>query len=276
MAEVPYSGGSDHTVFQDPALGVPCPMLIQWPDRFYHSSHDTPDKSDPASLALAARCAATYAAFLAAAGAPEWTWLAGEIARRSRLRLLATLAQPEAARLAEAERLRAERALGSVLERGPLAAVRSSVAAERAALSAFFRREIAARLPASVRGRAADARAGSRRRAPARKPRATNAAARVPVRASGAPLHYQRWLLEGWTELGAERREAWLAAEAAGEALSSFHELAWSLADGRRTLDAIEQLVWLETGRQVPGALKRFFGWTAALGLSGWRGEGRA
>src|SRR5439155_1242169 len=62
MAEVPYSGGSDHAVLNDPQVFVPCPMLIQWPDRFYHSSHDTPDKTDPRSLELAVRCAATYAA----------------------------------------------------------------------------------------------------------------------------------------------------------------------------------------------------------------------
>src|SRR5439155_907415 len=66
MAEVPYSGGSDHAVLNDPQVFVPCPMLIQWPDRFYHSSHDTPDKTDPRSLELAVRCAATYAATLAA------------------------------------------------------------------------------------------------------------------------------------------------------------------------------------------------------------------
>src|SRR5439155_24348358 len=54
MAEVPYGGGSDHAVLVDPTIGVPCPMLIQWPDRFYHSALDTPDRCDPRSLALAA------------------------------------------------------------------------------------------------------------------------------------------------------------------------------------------------------------------------------
>src|SRR5262249_50892127 len=37
LADVPYSGGSDHALWLDPAAGVPCPMLIQWPDRYYHS-----------------------------------------------------------------------------------------------------------------------------------------------------------------------------------------------------------------------------------------------
>ncbi|HEY6865793.1 MAG TPA: DUF4910 domain-containing protein, partial [Candidatus Eisenbacteria bacterium] len=89
MAEVPFGGGSDHAVLVDPAIGVPCPMLIQWPDRFYHSSHDTPDKCDPDSLALAARCAATYAGFLATAGARERAWLLAATARGARRRLIA-------------------------------------------------------------------------------------------------------------------------------------------------------------------------------------------
>src|SRR5204863_223323 len=57
LAEVPYSGGSDHALWLDPSAGVPCPMLIQWPDRYYHSNLDTPERCDPDSLALAARAA---------------------------------------------------------------------------------------------------------------------------------------------------------------------------------------------------------------------------
>ena len=53
LADVPASGGSDHALWLDPSVGVPCPMLIQWPDRYYHTDHDTPDRCDPDSLALA-------------------------------------------------------------------------------------------------------------------------------------------------------------------------------------------------------------------------------
>lgn len=69
IAEVPYAGGSDHAVLVDPPAGVPCPMLIQWPDRYYHSSLDTPERCDPESLALAAGVAAAYALVLAEPGA---------------------------------------------------------------------------------------------------------------------------------------------------------------------------------------------------------------
>lgn len=76
----PFSGGSDHYILSDPTVGVPCPMLIQWPDKYYHTSEDTLDKVDPRMLARAAALTATYAYFLAAAGEREVVWLAGEMA----------------------------------------------------------------------------------------------------------------------------------------------------------------------------------------------------
>jgi len=38
----PFSGGSDHVILAD--LSIPTPMLIHWPDRYYHTSLDTLDK----------------------------------------------------------------------------------------------------------------------------------------------------------------------------------------------------------------------------------------
>ncbi len=46
----PYSAGSDHYMFIDGAIGVPSIMLNTWPDPFYHSSEDTPEKVDPTTL----------------------------------------------------------------------------------------------------------------------------------------------------------------------------------------------------------------------------------
>ncbi|MBN1660713.1 MAG: DUF4910 domain-containing protein [Anaerolineae bacterium] len=81
-AEVPFSGGSDHYVFADPTVGVPMPMLIQWPDRYYHTSADTPDRVDPQSLARAGTLAAAYAYWIASAGADEALWLGYEMTAR--------------------------------------------------------------------------------------------------------------------------------------------------------------------------------------------------
>lgn len=78
----PFNGGSDHYILSDPTVGVPCPMLIQWPDRFYHTSADMLDKVDPVQLARAARLAATYAHFLADAGPAEVGWIAAESVSR--------------------------------------------------------------------------------------------------------------------------------------------------------------------------------------------------
>jgi hypothetical protein len=82
-----FSGGSDHYIFSDPTVGVPMPMLIQWPDKFYHTSADTLDKVDPAMLARAGTLAAAYAFFVADAGEAEATWLAYEMQARFQMRL---------------------------------------------------------------------------------------------------------------------------------------------------------------------------------------------
>ncbi len=41
---VKLKSGSDHIVFEN--YGIPSPFIGQWPDRYYHTSEDTPDKCD--------------------------------------------------------------------------------------------------------------------------------------------------------------------------------------------------------------------------------------
>lgn len=98
-AEVPFSGGSDHYIMADPTVGVPCPMIIQWPDRFYHTSADTLERTDPAMMKRVALMAAAYGYFLASAGPAEVRWLAAEMTARFPAQLHAALsgaADPEA------------------------------------------------------------------------------------------------------------------------------------------------------------------------------------
>jgi len=83
----PFSGGSDHYILSDPNVGVPTPMLIQWPDKFYHTSEDTLDKVDPRMLAVLGGLAATYAYFVANAGRREAIWLGQEMVTRFRVQL---------------------------------------------------------------------------------------------------------------------------------------------------------------------------------------------
>lgn len=78
----PFSGGSDHYIWADPSVGVTCPMLIQWPDKFYHTSEDTLDKVDPKMLGVAGTIAASYLYIAATATSRDVGYLAGEMATR--------------------------------------------------------------------------------------------------------------------------------------------------------------------------------------------------
>ena len=62
-------------------------MLIQWPDKFYHTSHDTLDKISPHMLGVVGGLATLYAYFVANAGAREVRWLSQEMDARFRARL---------------------------------------------------------------------------------------------------------------------------------------------------------------------------------------------
>jgi hypothetical protein len=245
MAEVPFSGGSDHVPLVDPAVGVPCPMLIQWPDRYYHSSSDTPDRTDPRSLAHAARCAATYAAVIAGAigeGAEE---LIALTARGARIRLLGALGSAEPQQALARERLRGDRALASLARLG---VAESRIEAERRGLAAF-----------------ADAETG----APGAPPRFEHPlAAEIPRRRVAAPLHYQRFLLPGWSALPRAERETWRRLELDTRDGELLADLGWAACDGRRTLAEIAGLVWLETGQMAIDLLAESFAHAARLGLA--------
>ncbi|MCP4168147.1 MAG: DUF4910 domain-containing protein [Chloroflexi bacterium] len=86
-ASTGFSGGSDHMITSDPAVGIPTPMLIQWPDRFYHTTSDTLDNVDPKSLWRAGVVAGSYLYWLAQAGEREATWLGWELVSRYERRL---------------------------------------------------------------------------------------------------------------------------------------------------------------------------------------------
>lgn len=93
----PFSGGSDHYILSDPAVNIPCPMLIQWPDKYYHTSEDTIDKVDPQMLYRVGVMTATYAYFLATMGRRSATWMLGEVAARFTNRVAAYLQERLAA-----------------------------------------------------------------------------------------------------------------------------------------------------------------------------------
>ena len=84
----PFSGGSDHYVLSDPMVGVPTPMLIQWPDKFYHTSGDTPDRVSPDVLRRIVIVATAYTYTCALAREEEMVEVAALTGRGLRKRVI--------------------------------------------------------------------------------------------------------------------------------------------------------------------------------------------
>ncbi len=57
---LPYSRGSDHDIAV--AMGIPAGLVNEWPDRYYHTSLDSPENLSPANLASTARAVAAAVA----------------------------------------------------------------------------------------------------------------------------------------------------------------------------------------------------------------------
>jgi hypothetical protein len=264
--DVPYSGGSDHAVWLDPAVGVPCPMLIQWPDRYYHSSLDTPDRCDPESLAHAARSAASYAAFLATAGGAEVRLLAGMLERAARREMLAALEAAQPVRAVRAARHRAQRALATLgrfmigeVPGGPLEReIASAVADAAEEVEGVYEAEIASEIPS----------AGV---AVARAPGGD----RIPVRSQVAPIVLMRPLQSGWNDLPTSLRERGEAFDRDVPGGTTTLDLAWYACDGLRDLRAIAELLADEGADVEVGLLEGYFDFTSELGASTWRESGR-
>ncbi len=87
-ALTPFTGGSDHSALSDPAVGIPSPMIIQWPDRFYHTDQDTIDKVDPEMLKTAGVLASTAAYFTADVDAEMADWLLSELMADSKIKAI--------------------------------------------------------------------------------------------------------------------------------------------------------------------------------------------
>jgi hypothetical protein len=77
-----FAGGSDHVVFNDGGVRVPAVTFNCWPDMWYHTNRDTPDKSDPTQLKRAAFIGTAAAAFLVNAGPEEVRIMAAETSSR--------------------------------------------------------------------------------------------------------------------------------------------------------------------------------------------------
>ncbi|MCX6560765.1 MAG: M28 family peptidase [Candidatus Aminicenantes bacterium] len=82
-----HFGSSDHEVFNDWGVGVPGVVLNTWPDQWYHTSEDRPDKLDPTQLKRAVIITAAAAYTIAAADDAMAGRIAAEIVSNAAARI---------------------------------------------------------------------------------------------------------------------------------------------------------------------------------------------
>jgi len=273
-AVIPFSGGSDHYILSDPSVGVPTPMIIQWPDKFYHTSEDTPDKVDPAMLGRVGSLAATYAYFLANAGQNETAWLGYEMVARFKRNLVqlvqekvtertegrgtVTLLRKKVAYLVERER----QALASLKRLSPEIAVDGW----QEEVAEFAERESARgeeAIGAWAEGRdLAELPEASKRELDAWEEKAARI---VPQRLYRGPVSLRSYLL---SQLGEEEREqVWQLRKEHKKGFFTLPTLAVYWTDGKRTLLEIADLIELETGQRDVELLVEYFQTLAKLNL---------
>lgn len=258
----PYSNGSDHYILGDPSVGIPAPLLIEWPDRFYHTTADTLDKLSPLALHRSGALAGTYAYFIANAGDRASAWLAREMTTRFEVRLARELQSAMTARL------------GGAAPEGPAWAQRVAFRLDRqeAALESLRRLDQGFdALPWRAVAQSISAAAWQRVRAILDDWHAADAstldaaqARLIPVRRYRGPLNLRPHLRRLPV---AEREAAWsmLRQHSAFAELPADVALYW--ADGQRTLAQILDLVELEVGVRDPAGMANYFTLLARLGL---------
>jgi aminopeptidase YwaD len=263
-ALIPFSGGSDHYIFSDPSVGVPMPMLIQWPDKFYHTTADTLDKVDPAMLDKVCVLAAAYTYWLAHAGAPGIRWLASEMSARFRQRVIRMVqgALTDAGEENDGpDRDTVDRRLDYQVDR------------HRKALASLTR--LASINVSSWQASDADFAGAEFARAAGLLPQGQNhveeskgnelAARLVPRRLFRGPLS-----VEGYTSrLNEAGRDEWweLEQRVREKASRAVPDLAQYWCDGRRTVEEIGRQIALETGLETIPLLVEYFHFVERLGL---------
>lgn len=82
----PFSGGSDHVMFNDSAFAIPTPMLGHG-DVFHHTTLDTPDKCDPTEMKRIISLALAATIFIANADDEDALKLAREVCAQADIRI---------------------------------------------------------------------------------------------------------------------------------------------------------------------------------------------
>ncbi|MBI2223178.1 MAG: DUF4910 domain-containing protein [Acidobacteria bacterium] len=246
----PYTGGSDHAWLNDAGVGVPALLFTHWPDNFYHSSEDSPDKVDPTEMKRVGLIAFGAMRLLADARGADVDRLAERVASGGRTRIAQESSRALTQALDEPQAERARARLRSLLN-----LERDSVVSS-AALDPS-RREAIARI---ADGLFADERAAIDRTI-ARLPVPRRAA--IMEGSALVPRRTGRYLSATWRNnvtdrldpQSAERTITLLERLPQGDPSAS--EL-FNLFDGRRTLEDIAQI--LETQRFSEYMFNEYFG----------------
>lgn len=260
----PFSGGSDHTIFSDPKVGVPMPMLMQWPDRYYHTSGDTPDKVSPDTLRRIVIASAAYAYTCARASEKDLVWMAALTGRGLRKMIAEEMARffasdarawitPEfKARFLAGNGDRALKSLRKLLPEGK--ALRAQVKIEERAVDQAVKREAA--VSASLARLAGGAK--SRRRLAGE-----SHSSYVVKRLLPGPVD-TRTVLSRVTKARRTQYQRLVRKEKRA-ALMEVLALYW--ANGRRSLREITGLLAAEMGAANPEFLKFYFEMLEEAGL---------
>jgi len=83
----PYSGGSDHIMFNDGSFSIPTPMLGHG-DVFHHTNLDSPDKCDPTEMKRITSLALASSLLIASANDHDALNIAREVYARACLRMM--------------------------------------------------------------------------------------------------------------------------------------------------------------------------------------------
>jgi hypothetical protein len=270
-ADVSFSGGSDHAILSDPSVNIPSPMIIQWPDRYYHTSEDTLDKVDPKSLRRVGTMASAYAYFLANADKKGAQWLAEELVGQTQIELIRQC-RNKLTELAEADGIdipaickfelkmsvwleQKIKALESISRLAPLGPELDDLKQELANIFAREMRKFAVACPFD--------RSDPNLSGPKTK-WDKEAARAVPVRLYPGPVQ-----LRGASRRlsAAERETDYQFTKEHGKGLGVNADIALCWTDGRRNLLEIADLVEAETGIRDVEALVTYFRYLERLKL---------
>jgi hypothetical protein len=266
--DMQFSGGSDHAILSDPTVGVPTPMLIQWPDRYYHTSGDKAENISPDLLGRTANITATYAYLCALADESaliEVTALTGRGLRKELIDGLAALdGSPSAewitprykARVLGAAGRQALRSVGKLAPESK--ALRKAISREEAALRDCIKREV------SVVEKQAHVARRKRAKMAVSREKTMKALERIVVkRLSRGPVD-PRGLMR---QLPGGKRARLMKRLTRDKDVLMIGTLALYWADGRRSIAEITRLVAAELGHTDPGFLKFYFGLLKDAGL---------